>query len=106
MEPTSLSDNLVDYFENHKEKQTLGVTGSGYSASAGGHTTASVVHIFVSGAGATTIASNGGHDVAKVYQGGFAYIPINPNVSYYAYSPTGSGAAGLTGTIIEYGVFR
>ena len=82
------------------------VTGSGYSASAGGHTTASVVHIFVSGAGATTIASNGGHDVAKVYQGGFAYIPINPNVSYYAYSPTGSGAAGLTGTIIEYGVFR
>ena len=82
------------------------VTGSGYSASAGGPTTASVVHIFVSGAGATTIASNGGHDVAKVYQGGFAYIPINPNVSYYAYSPTGSGAAGLTGTIIEYGVFR
>ena len=82
------------------------VTGSGYSASAGGHTTASVVHIFVSGAGATVVASNGGHDVAKVYQGGFAYIPINPNVSYYAYSPTGSGAAGLTGTIIEYGVFR
>lgn len=32
MEPTSLSDNLVDYFENHKEKQTLGVTGSGYSS--------------------------------------------------------------------------
>ena len=82
------------------------VTGSGYSASAGGPTTASVIHIFVSGAGATTIASNGGHDVAKVYQGGFAYIPINPNVSYYAYSPTGSGGAGLTGTIIEYGVFR
>ena len=82
------------------------VTGSGYSASAGGPTTASVVHIFVSGAGATVVASNGGHDVAKVYQGGFAYIPINPNVSYYAYSPTGSGAAGLTGTIIEYGVFR
>ena len=36
-------------------------------------------------------------------------MPINPNTSYYAYTPTGSGteaAAGLTGTIIEYGVFK
>ena len=89
------------------------VTGSGYSASAGGPTTASVVHIFVSGAGsgnhtssAPYGASDGSHDVAKIFHGSFAYIPINPNVSYYAYSPTGSGAAGLTGTIIEYGIFR
>jgi hypothetical protein len=89
------------------------VTGSGFSASAGGMSTASCVHIFVSGAGsgnhtgsAPYGASNGTHDVAKIYQGGFAYIPINPNASYYAYSPTGSGGAGLTGTIIEYGVFR
>ncbi len=83
------------------------VTGSGFSASAGGMSTASCVHIFVSGAGSgATTANDGAHDVAKIYQGGFAYIPINPNVSYYAYSPTGSGGAGLTGTIIEYGVFR
>jgi|TARA_R100000030_G_scaffold26264_1_gene19128 hypothetical protein len=83
------------------------VTGSGFSASAGGISTASCVHIFVSGAGSgATTANDGAHDVAKIYQGGFAYIPINPNVSYYAYSPTGSGGAGLTGTIIEYGVFR
>ena len=83
------------------------VTGSGFSASAGGMSTASCVHIFVSGAGSgATTANDGAHDVAKIYQGGFAYIPINPNVSYYVYSPTGSGGAGLTGTIIEYGVFR
>ena len=83
------------------------VTGSGFSASAGGISTASCVHIFVSGAGSgATTANDGAHDVAKIYQGGFAYIPINPNVSYYAYSPTGSGGNGLTGTIIEYGVFR
>ena len=83
------------------------VTGSGFSASAGGMSTASCVHIFVSGAGSgATTANDGAHDIAKIYQGGFAYIPINPNTSYYAYSPTGSGGAGLTGTIIEYGVFR
>jgi len=83
------------------------ITGSGFSASAGGMSTASCVHVFVSGAGSgATTANDGAHDVAKIYQGGFAYIPINPNVSYYAYSPTGSGGAGLTGTIIEYGVFR
>ena len=83
------------------------VTGSGFSASAGGMSTASCIHVFVSGAGSgATTANDGTHDVAKVYQGGFAYIPINPNVSYFVYSPTGSGATGLTGTIIEYGVFR
>jgi hypothetical protein len=82
------------------------VTGSGFSASAGGPSTASVVHIFVSGAGSGTQAVDSAHDIVKIYQGGFAYLPINSNVSYYAYSPTGSGAAGLTGTIIEYGVFR
>ena len=81
------------------------VTGSGYSASAGGPTTASVVHVFVSGAGGDSHGS-GSFDVAKVFHGSFAYIPINPNVSYYVYSPTGSGGAGLTGTIIEYGIFR
>ena len=82
------------------------VTGSGFSASAGGPSTASVVHIFVSGAGSGTQAVDAAHDIAKIYPGGFAYLPINSNVSYYAYSPTGSGGNGLTGTIIEYGVFR
>ena len=89
------------------------VTGSGYSASAGGPTTASVVHIFVSGAGsgnhtssAPVGAGDSSFDIAKIFQGSMAYLPINPNVSYYAYAPTGSGANGLTGTIVEYGVFR
>ena len=83
------------------------VTGRGFSASAGCHSTSSCVHIFVSGAGSgATTANDGTHDIAKIYQGGFAYLPINSNVSYYAYAPTGSGANGVTGTIIEYGVFR
>ena len=82
------------------------ITGSGFSGSAGGPTTASVLHVFVSTSGGQDGPHTGSFDVAKVYQGGFAYIPINPNVSYYVYSPTGSGGAGLTGTIIEYGVFR
>jgi len=90
------------------------VTGSGFSGStAGSPTTASVIHVFVSGAGsgnhtssAPVGAGDSTFDIAKIYQGGFAYMPINPNVSYYVYSPTGSGANGLTGTIIEYGIFR
>jgi len=90
------------------------VTGSGFSGSAGGPGTASFVHVFISGSGPADNgkfpklqgAHNGLPSVATISQGGFAYLPINSNVSYYAYSPTGSGAAGLTGTIIEYGVFR
>tara|TARA_B110000211_G_scaffold175793_1_gene198718 strand:+ start:609 stop:1127 length:519 start_codon:yes stop_codon:yes gene_type:complete len=82
------------------------ITGSGFSASAGAPSTASCIHIFVSASGGESGPHTGSFDVAKIYQGGFAYLPINPNVSYYVYSPTGSGAQGLTGTIIEYGVFR
>ena len=56
-------------------------------------------------------------DVAVLKQGSFLYMPINPNTSYYVYTPTGSGnsaantndvgyGAGLTGTIIEFAVFK
>ena len=97
------------------------VTGSGFSASAGGPTTSSNVHLFMSGAGASpqgeSDASSGSYDVAVLKQGSFLYMPINPNSSYYVYTPTGSGndgsqtsdvgyGAGLTGTIIEYAVFK
>jgi len=88
------------------------VTGSGFSASAGGPTTSSNVHLFMSASGMNENGgTTGSYDVAVLKQGNFLYMPINPNVSYYAYTPTGSaeitgGASGLTGTIVEYAVFR
>jgi len=93
------------------------VTGSGFSASAGGPTTASNVHLFMSGAGMHNGGTTGSYDVAVLKQGSFLYMPINPNTSYYVYTPTGSGnsaantndvgyGAGLTGTIIEFAVFK
>jgi hypothetical protein len=85
------------------------VTGSGFSSSAAGSpTTASNVHVFTSGAGALGGGPSGSYDIAVLKQGNFMYMPINPNQSYYAYTPTGSLGigTGLTGTIIEYAVFR
>jgi hypothetical protein len=98
------------------------ITGSGFSASAGGPTTSSNVHLFMSGAGASpgdndVAGGSGSMDIAVLKQGSFLYMPINPNSSYYVYTPTGSGnlatntndvgyGAGLTGTIIEFAVFK
>jgi len=93
------------------------ITGSGFSASAGGPTTSSNVHVFMSGSGMSTGGTTGSYDLAVLKQGGFLYMPINPNSSYYVYTPTGSGndgsqtsdvgyGAGLTGTIIEFAVFK
>ena len=88
------------------------VTGSGFSASAGGPTTSSNVHLFMSASGMNEYGNTtGSYDVAVLKQGGFLYMPINPNSSYYVYTPTGSGvvdggASGLTGTLIEYAVFK
>ena len=53
--------------------------------------------------------ATGSYDIAVVKQGSFLYMPINPNTSYYVYTPTGSGGvvgSGLTGTLIEFGVFK
>ena len=85
------------------------ITGSGFSASKGGPTTSSNVHLFTSGAGMHNGGATGSYDIAVVQQGSFLYLPINPNTSYYVYTPTGSGGAigsGLTGTLIEFGVFK
>lgn len=93
------------------------ITGSGFSASAGGPTTSSNVHLFMSGAGMHNGGATGSYDIAVLKQGSFLYMPINPNTSYYVYTPTGSGnlatnsndvgfGAGLTGTIIEFAVFK
>ena len=88
------------------------ITGSGYSASNGGPTTSSNVHLFMSGSGMNENGNTtGSYDIAVLKHGSFLYMPINPNTSYYVYTPTGSndivgGAAGLTGTIIEYAVFK
>jgi len=85
------------------------ITGSGFSASKGGPTTSSNVHLFTSGAGSNNGGATGSYDIAVVQQGSFLYLPINPNTSYYVYTPTGSGGAigsGLTGTLVEFGVFK
>ena len=70
------------------------------------------VHLFMSASGMNENGgTTGSYDVAVLKQGGFLYMPINPNSSYYVYTPTGSGvvdggASGLTGTLIEYAVFK
>ena len=85
------------------------ITGSGFSASKGGPTTSSNVHLFTSGVGMHNGGATGSYDIAVLKQGSFLYMPINPNTSYYVYTPTGSGGAigsGLTGTLVEFGVFK
>jgi hypothetical protein len=89
------------------------VTGSGFSASAAATSTASVVHLFttasgqiVDDTGAATVEHNSCYDIARIPQGSFAYLPINPRVSYVCYTPTGSGTNESMNTIIEYGIFR
>jgi len=89
------------------------VTGSGFSASAAATPTSSVLHIFITASGqisdftgGATIESPGCYDIARVPQGSFAYIPINPRVSYVCYTPTGSGCNQNMNTLIEYGIFR
>ena len=95
-------------------KNVTGSGFSGWSTTAGTTntvTTSSNVHLFTSGAGASGPGISGSYDLAVLKQGNFLYMPINPNTSYYVYTPTGSavvtgGASGLTGTIIEYAVFK
>ena len=86
------------------------VTGSGFSASAAATPTASVLHIFITASGQVqgdeTNEHPGCYDIARIPQWSFAYIPINPKVSYVCYTPTGSGCNQNMSTLIEYGIFR
>ena len=98
------------------------ITGSGFSASADSVTTASTVHIYVSGTVADagnnpipkltgTGAYPGVFPIASIRQGGFTYVPINPRLSYYVYAADATGSEGIidghpTETIVEFGVFN
>ena len=92
------------------------ITGSGYSGSAGGSSVASFVHVFISGSGPADNGKfpklQGAHDglpsVATISQGGFAYIPINPDASYYIFAADRTGTEGsiTASTIVEFGVFN
>ena len=83
------------------------ITGSGYSASAGGHSTASYVHLYISGAGHSPITQSVS-TVAILPQGGFSYLPINPDNSYFIYAGDHTGSEGniAASTIVEFGVFN
>ena len=92
------------------------VTGSGFSGSAGAHGTSSFVHVFMSGSGPADNGKfpklqgthNGLPSVATISQGGFAYLPINPNASYYIFAADRTGTEGsiTASTIVEFGVFN
>jgi len=85
------------------------ITGSGFSGSAEAASTASYVHLYVSGAGQGMVALKDGlRSTAIIPQGGFAYIPVNPNVSYFMYAGDHTGSEGniTASTIVEFGVFN
>jgi|TARA_B100000768_G_C11139475_1_gene315433 hypothetical protein len=83
------------------------ITGSGYSASAGAMSTASYVHLYISGAGHSPVTQSIS-TVAVVPQGGFTYIPINPDNSYFIFAADHTGSEGniAASTIVEFGVFN
>ena len=83
------------------------VTGSGYSASAGGNGTSSYIHLYVSGAGHSPVTQSVS-TIAVVPHGGFTYIPINPDNSYFMYAGDHLGNEGniTASTIVEFGVFN
>ena len=92
------------------------ITGSGFSGSAGAPSTSSFVHVFMSGSGPADNGKfpklQGAHDglpsVATISQGGFAYLPINPDASYYIFAADRTGTEGniTASTIVEFGVFN
>ena len=81
------------------------ITGSGFSASAGGPGTSSVVHIMQTGSGFGTAQ---GEPLARVTMGNFCYIPINPSSSYEIWHGDYSGSEGSikASTIVEFGIFN
>ena len=83
------------------------ITGSGYSASAGAMSTSSYVHLYISGAGHHSVTQST-QTVAVVPQGGFTYIPINPDNSYFIFAADHTGSEGniAASTIVEFGVFN
>jgi hypothetical protein len=83
------------------------ITGSGFSASAGGPSTASVVHLMQTGSGHNT-NNQPQHPLARITMGNFAYIPMNPTSSYQIWQGNMLGAEGniAADTIVEFGIFN
>ena len=109
----SFGDNLESGVTSPTYLYLKNITGSGFSASAAATPTASVLHIFITASGqindftgAATTESPGCYDIARIPQGSFMYLPINPRVSYVCYTPTGSECNENMSTLIEYGIFR
>lgn len=84
------------------------VTSSGYSGSAGGPGTSSVVHLVITGSNLAFPNTEKASIVAKIHQGNFAYLPIDPDSSYEIYAALYSGLEGsITAShIVEFGVFN
>ena len=109
----SFGDNLESGVTSPTYLYLKNITGSGFSASAAAQPTASVLHIFITSSGqindftgGATVESPGCYDIARIPQGSFMYLPINPRVSYVCYTPTGSECNENMNTLIEYGIFR
>jgi len=87
------------------------ITGSGYSASAGYASTASVVHIIQTGSaeGFHGLTEKPNHPFARVTMGNFCYIPLNPSSSYDIFTgdmTSNEQHLNAQSTIVEYGVFN
>jgi len=83
------------------------ITGSGYSGSSGAQSTSSYVHLYISGADSHPVTQSTS-TVACIPQGGFTYMPINPDNSYYIFAADHTGSEGniAASTIVEFGVFN
>ena len=58
--------------------------------------------------GELDVEKDGLPSVATISQGGFAYLPINPDASYYIFAADRTGTEGniTASTIVEFGVFN
>jgi len=84
------------------------VTSSGYSGSAGGGATSSIVHLVITGSNLAFPNTEKASIIAKIPQGNFAYLPIDPDSSYEIYAGLYNGLEGsiTASTIVEFGVFN
>ena len=84
------------------------VTSSGYSGSSGGPGTSSIVHLVITGSSLAFPNTQKASIIAKIPQGNFAYLPIDPDSTYLIYAGLYNGLEGsITAShIVEFGVFN
>tara|TARA_R110000787_G_scaffold142571_2_gene256241 strand:- start:444 stop:947 length:504 start_codon:yes stop_codon:yes gene_type:complete len=106
---SGIDDDIISTMASPTYLYLKNITGSGFSGSDGAAGTASYVHLYVSGAGQGVVSLKDGlRSAAIIPQGGFAYIPVNPNMSYFMYAGDHTGSEGniTASTIVEFGVFN